>query len=391
MSAYSADYLYLDGDWITGHWIDVDADGMILGIYDTVPPADHSYHAGCILPGLINAHCHLELSHMKGILPSGTGLVDFILGVLQQRAVDDQVIQDAAYRSDQAMYAAGIQAVGDICNTLHTQSAKLQSPICYVNFVEAYDLFQGTEGNPYFSSHLETYDQLVIKPQDRKSLVPHAPYSVSPGAFAQMSPYFKEDRGTISIHNQETPSENDFFTKRTGDLVDFYTTAGIPLDLGTIDTSSSLRYALDHLPTDRRILLVHNTMTTSHDILDAHRTHADVYWCTCPRANLYIENRLPDYSTLRAAEARICIGTDSLSSNWSLSVWDEIKTLARYSSSIPITELIQWATLHGAEALGLDDQLGSLRPGSAPGLVHVDVMPERRGQHIAESKINRLV
>ncbi len=391
MSAYSADYLFMDGDWVAGHWIDISDDGTILGIHDTPPPADHSYHAGCILPGLINAHCHLELSHMQGLLPTGTGLVDFILGVLQQRAVDDHVIQDAAVRADKYMYSAGVQAVGDICNTLHTQAAKLQSQMSYVNFVEAYDLFQGTEDNPYFSSHLETYHQLQLKSQDQKSLVPHAPYSVSPGAFAQMSPYFQKDRGTISIHNQETPSENAFFTENTGALVDFYAAAGMSLHIEDIAASSSLRYALHHLPTDRRILLVHNTMTTTDDVLDALSTHSDLYWCTCPRANLYIENRLPDYTALRAAGARICVGTDSLSSNWSLSVWDELKTIAQYQSSIPITELLSWATLHGAEALSLDDQLGRIKIGLSPGIVHVDINPEKKGQSIARSSIQRLV
>jgi cytosine/adenosine deaminase-related metal-dependent hydrolase len=105
------------------------------------------------------------------------------------------------------------------------------------------------------------------------------------------------------------------------------------------------------------------------DIQAAQRWGGDnVYWITCPNANLYIENRLPDYRHFIDTNANIAIGTDSLTSNWQLSILDEMKAIAKYQSYIPLEMLLRWATLNGAEALGFEDTLGSLVVGKTPGL-----------------------
>jgi cytosine/adenosine deaminase-related metal-dependent hydrolase len=101
-----------------------------------------------------------------------------------------------------------------------------------------------------------------------------------------------------------------------------------------------------------------------------------VFWATCPNANLYIENRLPDYKAFMEANARVTIGTDSLTSNWQLSILDEMKAIARYQSYVPLDTLLRWATLNGAQALGFDDSLGSLEVGKTPGLLVVQGMAD---------------
>ncbi|MEL7378446.1 MAG: amidohydrolase family protein, partial [Bacteroidota bacterium] len=120
-------------------------------------------------------------------------------------------------------------------------------------------------------------------------------------------------------------------------------------------------------------LFVHNTTTTSEDIAAATSwAQNGVYWATCPNANLYIENRLPRYDIFLEADAKVCVGTDSLTSNWQLSVLEEMKTISKYQSYVPFQTLLKWATLHGAEALGFDDELGSLSVGKKPGLLALD-------------------
>jgi cytosine/adenosine deaminase-related metal-dependent hydrolase len=116
-------------------------------------------------------------------------------------------------------------------------------------------------------------------------------------------------------------------------------------------------------------LFVHNTLTTRSEIEAAANWSQQVYWATCPNANLYIENRLPDYSAFLETNARMTIGTDSLTSNWQLSILEELKAIARYQSYVPFQHLLRWATLNGAEALGFDDTLGSLQPGKSPGIL----------------------
>jgi aminodeoxyfutalosine deaminase len=110
-------------------------------------------------------------------------------------------------------------------------------------------------------------------------------------------------------------------------------------------------------------------MTTKDDILAAQSWNKDIFWATCPNANLYIENRLPDYQVFLDTNATVTIGTDSLTSNWQLSIWEEIKTIRRYQSYVPLETLISWATINGAKALGYDDRLGSIEVGKTPGLV----------------------
>jgi cytosine/adenosine deaminase-related metal-dependent hydrolase len=118
-----------------------------------------------------------------------------------------------------------------------------------------------------------------------------------------------------------------------------------------------------------RTLFVHNTLTSRADIAAAQAWSPHVFWATCPNANLYIENRLPNYAAFLDAGARVTIGTDSLTSNWQLSILEEMKTIARYQRFVPFEALLRWATLHGAQALGFDDTLGSLEVGKTPGIL----------------------
>ena len=119
---------------------------------------------------------------------------------------------------------------------------------------------------------------------------------------------------------------------------------------------------------NQRTLFVHNTLTTVDDIKAAQTWSNQVYWATCPRANMYIENRLPNYQHFIDEKALVTIGTDSLTSNWQLSIVAEMKAIAKYQSYVPLDTLLKWATLNGAEALGFEKDLGSLEVGKRPGL-----------------------
>jgi cytosine/adenosine deaminase-related metal-dependent hydrolase len=123
---------------------------------------------------------------------------------------------------------------------------------------------------------------------------------------------------------------------------------------------------------DQRILLVHNTVSEQQDIDFVRQYFSQAFWCLCPNANLYIENRLPDINLFRTNNCRITLGTDSLASNHHLSILEEIKTIQKHFSEIPLNELIRWGTLNGAEFLGLDHELGSFEKGKSPGVVLIE-------------------
>ena len=350
-------------------------------------PADQlEVHQGIIVPGLINTHCHLELSHLKGRAPTGTGLLPFLQHVVKYRDTDPQMIEEAILEADAYMWDNGVQAVGDICNKADTFSVKQQSRIAYYSFVEMFDFLQESLTDKMISGNLDVFTSAP----GPKAAVPHAPYSVSPGLFRRTH----ELNGpgvTVSIHNQETRAEEDFFINGSGEFYPFYASFGLSLDDFKPTGRSSIYYALEHMDPSQRTLFVHNTLTSPEDIIAAHAWSNQVFWATCPNANLYIENALPRYQYFIDAGARMTIGTDSLTSNWQLSILEEMKTISRYQSYVPFDTLLQWATINGARALGMDDRLGTLEKGKAPGLLSINFEPEKDHLYDGHVGVTRLI
>lgn len=345
--------------------------GKILAIEhrDKHDASTLEYHAGTLIPGLVNTHCHLELSHMKGKVNTGTGLIPFITGVVTQRGATQDVIQEAIKKAEQEMLDGGIVALGDISNATDTFAIKAHGRMRYYTFVELFDFLQDANAEKTAEGGIGVWNQLDLARDSARSLVPHAPYSVSPSLFQAINTFNPSGNITVSIHNQETPPENQLFLTKTGGFIDFYGKFGISLEQFEATGSPSIYYAMEHMNPYNRTLFVHNTLTTREDIEAAHAWSQQVYWATCPNANLYIENRLPNYAAFLDTNARLTIGTDSLTSNWQLSVLEEMKTIARLQSYVPFHTLLRWATLNGAEALGFDDSLGSLEPGKRPGIL----------------------
>jgi cytosine/adenosine deaminase-related metal-dependent hydrolase len=345
--------------------------GKILAIENRADhdPTSVAYHPGMLIPGFVNTHCHLELSHMKGKVDTGTGLIPFITGVVTKRNADPAEIADAIARAEAEMLEGGIVALGDISNAPDTFAVKARGRMRYHTFVEVFDFLQDAGAEKTFLDGKNVYEQLELAPGSARTLVPHAPYSVSRSLFEKINRFNTSSTNTVSIHNQETPPEQELFLSKTGGFLDFYGKFGISLDQFEATRQTAIHYALAHLNPAQRTLFVHNTLTSAEDIAAAHAWSAHVFWATCPNANLYIENRLPNYQAFLDADARVTIGTDSLTSNWQLSILEELKTIARFQSYVPLHHLLRWATLNGAQALGFEDTLGSITPGKTPGLL----------------------
>jgi len=371
MRKFSADLVFpIAGEPIKEGVVVTDEEGKILQIdtRDQHDAASIDIRPGVIVPGFINTHCHLELSHMKGVSDTGTGLLPFLQTVVNFRDVPMDEILDAIAKADQEMHEGGIVAVGDISNKLDTAEQKDKSNIRYYTFVEMFDFMQDGMTEQFFKGYKEVYDGQSTAHGNRKSCVPHSPYTVTPGLFERLRAV-NDDEATVSIHNQETAHEDAFFLTGTGGFLDFFKAFNFPIDHFQPTGKNSIYYALEHLNPKNRNLFVHNTMTTPTDIQAAQAWGGDrVYWATCANANLYIENRMPHYKYFMDMNAKMTIGTDSLTSNWQLSVLEEMKTIARYQSYVPFEMLIRWATLNGAEALGFEADLGSIEAGKKPGL-----------------------
>ncbi len=354
-------------------------------------PASVERHRGALIPGFVNTHCHLELSHMKGKVATGTGLIPFISAVVTQRAATPEAIAEAVQLAENEMITGGIVACGDISNTTDSFAVKAAGRLRWHTFVELFDFLQDERADSTFAAGQAVFEKLKLAPGSAKSFVPHAPYSVSPSLFRKINgANAANEAGTVSIHNQETPPENDLFLRKKGAFLDFYRRFGISLKNFKAPKTPSIFYALANLDPSRRTLFVHNTLTTRAEIEAAHAWSPNVFWATCPNANLYIENRLPDYAAFLETDARLTLGTDSLTSNWQLSILAEMQAIARYQSFVPFEKLLRWATLNGAEALGFADTLGSLEVGKTPGILLLDGLAD--GQKLLPSaSVRRLV
>lgn len=373
---FQADQLFTGSRMLPGnHVLIMDADGTVLDLIpDSMAGEDVLQLNGILSPGFVNAHCHLELSHMKDVIPPGTGMVDFLLGILQQRKAGEAAIREAMIKAESDMLQAGIVAVGDICNTPHSLFLKQAGRLHYHSFIEVSG-FSPAVVNDRFNSAETLWRLYQASAHDRHktSLVPHAPYSVAPALFERIKEL--PDTGPISMHSQESKEEDLFFKQAAGDMTRLYQQLNISLDFFKASGKSSLQTVLPYLPKNRPLILVHNVTMEQEDLQAMETTfnnQSDVFICLCPNANLYINGKLPDISLLRKAKYPLLLGTDSLASNQQLSILAEMQTLQSHFAGISLEELFTWATLNGARALQMDDILGSFEPGHKPGLLLVD-------------------
>lgn len=343
---------------------------------------------GILSPGFVNAHCHLELSHLKNKIDERTGLVNFVFKVVSERHFAEEDILDAIEKSEEEMLQNGIVAVGDICNNTLTLSQKIKRNLYYYNFIEtsgwlpeiaslrfekAKDIF-----NEFEKHHLQS------------SIVPHAPYSVSENLWKEIIP-FSEGK-TITIHNQETADEDVFIKEGKGEFLIMFEKMKIDNSFFKPKEKGSVEYYFQNLSLAKSVILVHNTYSkqTDLDFISQYKNEEQlISFCLCPNANLYIENALPPVDLFIKNNCNLVLGTDSFASNHQLNILEEIKTIQKNFSQIKTETILKWATLNGAKALQMENKLGTFEKGKTPGVILIENVDGEK--IISESKIKKLV
>lgn len=360
-------------------------DGSIENIGQNleVPSEKIEHFEGLLCPGFINTHCHLELSHLKGKVKEKTKLNGFIRELQSIRNAEKETIETAILTADSEMQKAGIVAVGDISNDAVTYQCKQDSSIYYHSFIELF-AFNPAMAKKTFENGMALKKQAETK-NIAASIVPHAPYSVSDLLFQKIAT--AKNNRILSIHNQETAAENELFQKGEGKMMEMLLKFGNQKDDFKASGKNSLPTYLSKLPAEKPLLLVHNTYSEKEDIAFAEKLHQNLYWCLCPNANLYIENRLPNIPGFINADVKITLGTDSLASNHQLSILEEMKTIQRVFPEISTAQLINWGTKNGADFLGLK-QFGELKVGKKPGILQLqNIDGKQLGEKCTVNKI----
>jgi cytosine/adenosine deaminase-related metal-dependent hydrolase len=352
-------YRFLEDDKV----LITDNEGIIRDIVPVNEAGDDiKQFSGILSPGFINCHCHLELSHLKNVIPPHTGLIEFLCSVVTKRDFQQEII-----KAEQEMYDNGIVAVGDIGNTTDTAGVKSKSKIRWQNFVEVLS-FTDEKAIENIQHYMEVASAFNTQ---HTSLVPHSPYSISPQTFKLINQL--TNKQIISLHNQEHPAEDELYKTGGGHYLKLFKIFGIDKSPFPVTGKSSIRSVLPYFNNGQTILLVHNTCMPEEDMVWANEyantNGLKLVYCLCINANLYIENKVPPIDWLLKHNCHIVLGTDSYSSNWQLSIAKEIEAIRHHFPHIPVETILQWATSNGAKSLGWEDELGSFEKGKRPGVV----------------------
>jgi aminodeoxyfutalosine deaminase len=334
-----------------------------------IGPGAEERSDGLLLPALVNAHTHLELSALAGRAPGGEGLVKWVGRLMSAPRDDDAPAAIAAAAT--ALVAAGTAAVGDVGNGVAAIPALAAAGLGGLFFHELVGSRQDRTGDALADAERER--AAITWPANLAWVpAPHAPYSVGPELFRRIFAAAAGAGHPTSVHVAEDPDELALLRDGTGAWASVLDGLGVPAGsrtpgLAPVAYLASLgAFAGPHPP-----LLVHMVHATDEDRRLARQHQATAV--LCPRSNLHVGGRLPDVPALLADGVRIALGTDSLASVPDVSLWGEIAALAAAHPELPPETWLHAATSAGAHALALPS-LGTLTPGKRPGLIAVPLV-----------------
>ena len=378
---------------IRNGYVEYDDEGTILGVGQCEDAAsEKNFYDGAIVPGFVNAHCHVELSHLHGKFRKGTGMAGFIdqINELRDWAGRDAKVVLVKKWMDK-MWADGVSAMADISNDDSSFGVKAEHPMYTRTFLEVF----GSE--PHMCDDVMADVTALNVLADEAGIdaapTPHSCYTMSPQLLSA-SAAAGLAKGYLSYHSQESQEEEDLLRSGSGAMYENRKRSG--MSTPPVTGESSLKYFLDRLadvkqgPYDGHILLVHNVCLAQDDIDAAKKVMNNVYWAICPLSNIFIHNALPPIALMRENGLSIMLGTDSLSSNDDLDMVKEMICLHENFPEVPMNEMLQWACLTGAEFLSKDDVLGTLTPGKKPGLVYIANV-DGEGNLTAQSRSERVI
>ena len=360
-------------------------DGVIVGIrqpFDSVAsasahnlpqdrPADTDLGNVALLPGLINAHTHLELSWLRGRVPPANRFTDWVKTLVAIRRGTEQLVTPEVlgpiHDAIREVHESGTVAIGDITNSLAVVEPMKSAGLTGVVFHELLG-FKERDGAIIEASR----DQRAAAARHgiRISLAPHAPYSTSVELFGAIRRAVNaSDCPIMSVHLGESPEELEFLEKGSGPWRGMLETIGVWRDDWAIPACGPVQFLERHGVIDAKTLVVHGVQFDDHALERLRALGATLV--TCPRSNQWVGVGYPPIDRFYRSGVAVAVGTDSLASVDDLNLFSELKTMRWLAPGVAARQLLESATLVGARALGMDDELGSITPGKRAALIAV--------------------
>ena len=328
MKRITAEYIYtLESEPIRNGFIEYDDNGIIAAVGQC--EAGEEVMPGAIVPGFVNAHCHVELSHLHKKFRKGTGMAGFIDQINELRdwagrEVKQQLVQEWMDK----MWNDGVSAMADISNDDSSFDVKKSHKMYTRTFLEVFgsepEMCEGVMNDVTALKAVADEAGIDAAP------TPHSCYTMSPQLLSASAAAGLES-GYLSYHSQESQEEEDLLISGSGAMYENRKRSG--MSTPPVTGESSLKYFLDRLadvkpaPYDENILLVHNVCLQQSDIDAVKQTMNNAYFAICPLSNIFIHNALPPIDLMRKNGLAIALGTDSLSSNDDLDVMKELVCL----------------------------------------------------------------
>jgi aminodeoxyfutalosine deaminase len=361
------------GPPIEGATIAVD-DGRIVSVEPGIAPEAENIGGPCVvLPALVNAHTHLELSYLRGRIPRASRFTDWVKPLLaaRQAAPDPERIQVEAAAAISEAHATGTWLFGDVSNTLAAVPLlrQLRRPARVFYELLGFNVADPEARVAEARTRIDAAERDGDAGDIRFSLAPHAPYSVSPALFDAIRRDASRHDGVTTVHLAESPEEVQLLADGSGPWRELLQTLGVWTDTWHPPACSPVAYLHQRGFLDASTVAVHGVQCNGDDI--THLRSVGATLVSCPRSNAWVGAGRPPLTELYAAGVPVAFGTDSLASVEDLNLFSELAWARRLAPGVPARQLIESATMRGAHALGFGGDYGSIEAGKRAALISV--------------------
>lgn len=332
-----------------------------------------------LLPGLINAHCHLDYTCLRGKIPAQKSFADWIKGINEKKSeLSPKNYVTSITEGFEEAKRFGTTAVANL-TAFPELISQVQSPIRTWWFAELIDIRAPERANELVDSALE-----ALKQTSSWGLAPHTLFTASSNLFRRCENIARRDNVLLTTHLAESREEMEMFRHASGPLHEFVKSIGRPMDdcggktplerfldlIGSGGSPNRPRTIEVNRPYAFWIVVHLNELTESDfDLLE--RLNPKFHVVHCPRSHDYFGHRPFAFDRLRSLGFNICLGTDSLASNETLRLFDEMQAFQKNFPRVSPEEILQMATVNPARALRYENALGRIRPGFGADLIAV--------------------